>query len=52
MYKLCPDSVMFGQPNSVIRMSDGACIPMNTDNADYQAYLKWLSEGNQPLPAN
>lgn len=21
------------------------------DNSDYQAYLKWLAEGNQPLPA-
>ena len=21
-------------------------------NADYQAYLKWLAEGNEPLPAD
>ena len=21
-------------------------------NTDYQAYLKWLEEGNTPLPAN
>ena len=21
------------------------------DNTDYQAYLKWVSEGNTPLPA-
>jgi hypothetical protein len=21
-------------------------IPMNEDNTDYQAYLKWVSEGN------
>ena len=27
-------------------------IPMNEANADYQAYLKWLSEGNTPLPAD
>jgi len=22
------------------------------DNTDYQAYLKWLAEGNEPLPAD
>lgn len=21
------------------------------DNTDYQAYLKWLAEGNEPIPA-
>jgi len=34
------------------RLSDHAMIPLNTDNTDYQAYLKWLEEGNQPLPAD
>jgi hypothetical protein len=27
-------------------------IPFDTDNTDYQAYLKWLEEGNTPLPAD
>jgi hypothetical protein len=27
-------------------------IPMNPDNTDYQEYLKWLAEGNTPLPAD
>ena len=31
--------------------SDYLLIPINEANADYQAYLKWLEEGNTPLPA-
>lgn len=28
------------------------CIPLNPDNTDYQQYLKWVEEGNTPLPAD
>jgi len=27
-------------------------IPFDPNNTDYQAYLKWLEEGNQPEPAD
>lgn len=33
------------------RIADNATIPFAPDNTDYQAYLKWLEEGNTPEPA-
>ena len=39
-------------PTTVIRLSDNSFIPFDPDNTDYQAYLKWVSEGNTPLPAD
>lgn len=50
MYKLFKNSNT-GLTNTVIRLSDNAFIPMDEANTDYQAYLKWLAEGNTPLPA-
>ena len=42
----------FGANCVVRRLTDDAWIPFDPANTDYQAYLQWLSEGNQPLPAD
>ena len=51
MYKQTKSS--FGdEVTSVIRTTDGAFIPFDPANTDYQEYLKWVAEGNEPLPAD
>ena len=47
-YKLNKD--LEGKDCSVNR-SDGWSIPFDPDNTDYQAYLKWVAEGNTPEAA-
>ena len=52
MYKLVKNEIN-GVINSV-RVADGdviKSIPFDPDNTDYQAYLAWVAEGNEPLPA-
>jgi hypothetical protein len=40
------------QGNTICRLNDIAFIPFDPANTDYQAYLAWLAEGNEPLPAD
>ena len=49
MYK--QTKLINGQISSIVqRMSDNAFIPLDLANTDYQEYLAWLAEGNEPLP--
>ena len=50
MYKLIK-SPTTGEINAVTIVGQNICIPMDADNTDYQAFLLWKSQGNEPLPA-
>lgn len=43
MYKLTNSEI-------IIRIADGAFIPPDLGNIDYQQYLEWLDESNTPEP--
>ena len=38
------------QTNMIKRLTDNAFISPDPNNTDYQVYLRWLEEGNTPLP--
>lgn len=52
MYKTAKLMLDQTEPSSIVRIADGAFIPFDPANTDYQEYLKWLAEGNEPLPAD
>jgi hypothetical protein len=35
---------------TILRRSDGAQIPTDPANLDYQTYLAWVADGNTPDP--
>jgi hypothetical protein len=51
-YKLTKE--LDGTESGVLRYDEDRtwCIPNDPNNTDYQEYLKWLAEGNTPLPAD
>lgn len=49
MYKLFKSDITNFE--AIIRVFDGAFIPLDENNTDYQKYLEWVAQGNTPLPA-
>jgi len=55
MYKVTVKTYLNNEYLEIIRTNqDGSAtsIPEDPANTDYQAYLKWVAEGNTPLPAD
>jgi hypothetical protein len=46
MYKLCSEN------RSVIRTTDGACIPFDPANTDYQEFLRYKEAGGKVYEAD
>jgi len=52
-YKLVKQSSLFEcEPHGVFLVEENLFIPFAEENVDYQRYLLWLEEGNEPLPAD
>ena len=52
MYKKLIDPITKQDSTEQIkRLADGAFIPFDEANTDYQEYLEWLAEGNTPEEA-
>ena len=51
MYQQIKPPFEGAEAQCIKRLSDNAFIPFDPANTDYQEYLKWLRDGNVPLPA-
>ena len=52
MYKLVKNP--YNQQINIVQKQEGnllLSIPFDPQNSDYQQYLAWVAEGNQPEPA-
>ena len=56
MYKEFIQDNPYGEPSKFIIRDNGdgsfTSFPAQDDNELYKSYLKWLAEGNEPLPAD
>ena len=50
MYKQIKDPMTGEIALCTMRVEDGAIIPHDPANTDYQNFLAWCEAGNQPLP--
>ena len=41
-----------GDVDTIHDQENGLFIPVDNANTDYQQYLAWLAEGNEPDPAD
>lgn len=55
MYKIIKQTYLGKVSETIQKYNDdgsSTSIPMVEDNSDYQIYLQWVNQGNQPEPAD
>lgn len=52
MYKQTKDLQGNVREDVIVKIENNSFIPFDSDNRDYQEYIKWLEEGNTPEPAD